>query len=155
MVFYYGHVASLYVNKMLLAGLINKGINKEFENIFETGVDEMTWDVNTQDGKINWPTREEVSAYREEVYNLVTDIINKNEQLFTTKISNKTPLDKTPLWSLLMSFEHERIHLETSSVLIRETTIEHIRNPKYFTEPTHHQQENKLPRVKIDARFWQ
>ena len=51
LIFYYGHVASFYVNKMLLAGLIDKGINKEFENIFETGVDEMTWDANTQDGK--------------------------------------------------------------------------------------------------------
>ena len=149
-IFYYGHVASLYVNKMLLAGLIDKGINKEFENIFETGVDEMTWDINTQDNKINWPTLEEVSAYREKVYNLVTNIINNNEQLFTTKISDETPLDETPLWSLLMSFEHERIHLETSSVLIREMQIEQVRNPKYFTKPTHHQKENKLPQVKID-----
>ena len=30
LIFYYGHVASFYVNKMLLAGLINKGVNKEF-----------------------------------------------------------------------------------------------------------------------------
>ena len=145
LIFYYGHVASLYINKMLLAGLIDEGVNKEFENIFEIGVDEMTWDVNTQDNKINWPTLEEVFAYREKVYNLVTDIINKNDQLFTKKIS-----DKSPLWSLLMSFEHERIHLETSAVLIREMQINQVRNPKYFTKPNHYQKENKLPRVKID-----
>ena len=29
-----------------------------------------------------------------------------------------------PLWGLVMGFEHDRIHLETSSVLFRETPIE-------------------------------
>lgn len=145
LIFYYGHVASLYVNKMLVAGLINKSVNKKFEKIFETGVDEMTWDVDTKDNKINWPSLEEVTFYRKEVYNLVTEIINKSDKLFSKKISQKSQL-----WSLLMSFEHERIHLETSSVLIREMPIDQVRNPKYFTKSKYIQKENNFPRVKID-----
>jgi len=35
-----------------------------------------------------------------------------------------------PMWSLFMGFEHERIHLETSSVLFRETPIELVQRPK-------------------------
>jgi 5-histidylcysteine sulfoxide synthase len=145
LIFYYGHVASLYVNKMLVAGLINKTINKEFERIFETGVDEMTWDADTKDNEINWPNLEKVTFYRKEVYNLVTEIINKSDKLFSKEIS-----DKNQLWSILMSFEHERIHLETSSVLIREMQIDQVRNPKYFLKPKHLQKENNFPRVKND-----
>ena len=34
-----------------------------------------------------------------------------------------------PLWALFMGFEHERIHLETSSVLIRELPVDLVRRP--------------------------
>lgn len=145
LIFYYGHVASLYVNKMLVARLINDPVNKEFEKIFETGVDEMTWDVNTKTNKINWPSLEEVESYREQVYNLVTEVINKNDKLFSEEIS-----EHNAIWSILMSFEHERIHLETSSVIIREMEINQIRNPNYFSQPKHHQPENNFPIVAID-----
>ena len=33
----------------------------------------------------------------------------------------------SPAWSLAMGFEHERIHLETSSVLIRELPLEYVK----------------------------
>ena len=35
-----------------------------------------------------------------------------------------------PLWSLFLGFEHERIHLETSSVLMRELPLEWMRKPE-------------------------
>lgn len=145
MIFYYGHVGSFYVNKMLLAALIRNPVNKEFEKIFETGVDEMTWDVSTKENNINWPSLKAVKSYRKEVYNLVTDVINKSEELFAKKIS-----EKNPLWSLLMSFEHERIHLETSSALIREMDIDYVRKPKVFAQLSHLQQANQFPVAKID-----
>src|SRR5690606_4842056 len=31
-----------------------------------------------------------------------------------------------PWWTLIMGIEHERIHLETSSVLIRQHALEHV-----------------------------
>lgn len=43
-IFYYGHPAVLYVNKLRVAGLLVRPVCAEFELIFETGVDEMRWD---------------------------------------------------------------------------------------------------------------
>ena len=34
-----------------------------------------------------------------------------------------------PLWALFMAFEHERIHLETSSILMRELPAPLVRTP--------------------------
>src|SRR5690606_14993229 len=35
----------------------------------------------------------------------------------------------SPGWALVMCFEHERIHLETSSVLMREMPLKYLRRP--------------------------
>jgi hypothetical protein len=40
-IFYYGHTACLYVNKLRLNGVLSKPVNAYFESIFEIGVDEM------------------------------------------------------------------------------------------------------------------
>ena len=37
-----------------------------------------------------------------------------------------------PLWALFLSFEHERIHLETSSILIRELPVDLVEYPEYW-----------------------
>ena len=42
--FYLGHTAAFFVNKLFLAKVINARINPEFESIFAIGVDEMSWD---------------------------------------------------------------------------------------------------------------
>ena len=39
-------------------------------------------------------------------------------------------------WAIFMCFEHERIHLETSSVLIRELPLHCVRHPEYL--PPYH-----------------
>ena len=44
LVFYVAHPAVVFVNKMMLAGLIKERVNPTFEALFETGVDEMSWD---------------------------------------------------------------------------------------------------------------
>jgi hypothetical protein len=36
-----------------------------------------------------------------------------------------------PLWIVMMGIEHERIHLETSSVLIRELPLHMLNTPPY------------------------
>lgn len=43
-IFYYGHTACLYVNKLRVSGVLDKPVNPYFESIFEVGVDEMLWD---------------------------------------------------------------------------------------------------------------
>lgn len=37
MIFYYGHTAVLYVNKLRVAGLLQDGIDQFIEQLFETG----------------------------------------------------------------------------------------------------------------------
>jgi hypothetical protein len=40
-IFYYGHVAVFYVNKLRVAGIHSGPVNDYFEQIFEVGVDEV------------------------------------------------------------------------------------------------------------------
>ncbi len=44
LIFYLGHTATFFVNKLMLAGLLEQRINPGFESIFAVGVDEMSWD---------------------------------------------------------------------------------------------------------------
>lgn len=112
LIFYFGHTATFFVNKLLLSKLISERINPDFESLFAVGVDEMSWDdLNEQ--HYDWPTPQQVLAYRQQVRELVLKIID------TAPLS--LPIDwNHPWWSILMGIEHERIHLETSSVLIRQ-----------------------------------
>ncbi|EGD81071.1 generic methyltransferase [Salpingoeca rosetta] len=125
-IFYYAHPASVYVNKCRVAGLISKPINEYYEHIFETGVDEMQWD-DLSKNDMRWPTVDEVKAYRQEVYNTVVDII-ENHPAFETI----DQLEASPFWAVVMGTEHEKIHLETSSVLMRELPLELVRPPEHF-----------------------
>jgi len=43
-IFYYGHTAYFYVNKLKLFKAIDEGINPKIESMFAVGVDEMSWD---------------------------------------------------------------------------------------------------------------
>ncbi len=125
MVFYYAHPPALYVNKLRVAGLISHAINPEFEALFETGVDEMRWD-EMHEGKEDWPDTQAVRAYRQEIYELVKRII----AMETSLSDHRMPITTAhPGWALIMGFEHERIHLETSSVLMRELPLECVEKP--------------------------
>ena len=126
LVFYYGHPASLYINKLRVAGVIDEGIDAHYEVLFETGVDEMSWDDLSQ-SSVAWPAVREVHAYRQRVYSTVRSLIESHEGL----ADGHAPIEQSsPLWSLVMSFEHERIHLETSSVLMREMAQPLLRRPE-------------------------
>lgn len=123
MIFYYGHPAALYVNKLRVAGLLKSPINAYFETLFETGVDEMSWD-DLSKNMMHWPSVEEVTEYRREVYNVITNLINNlsDESCHMIDINH-------PLWALVLAFEHERIHIETSSVLIAELPSKYVKFP--------------------------
>ena len=145
LIFYYGHVAALYINKAIVAGLITNQIDKNLEKLLEVGVDEMTWDVDTKDNKIDWPELEDVIDYRKKAYQLITKTILENDELFNKKVDQDNPL-----WAILMSFEHERIHLETSSVLIRELDIKSVQYPEMFERYSYLHGTNKNPEVGVD-----
>jgi DinB superfamily len=128
MIFYYGHTASLYVNKLRVAGLLKDPIDPYFEVLFETGVDEMSWD-DLSKNRMQWPAVSEVHAYRKKVYSRVSELIQSLSEKDLATVNQKSPL-----WALFMGFEHERIHLETSSVLITELPPTMVKFPRGFPD---------------------
>ena len=91
----------------------------------------MSWD-DLSKNKMPWPSVEDVHAYRKEVYSTVTKVISS---LTNEQCENLT--QNSPLWALVMGFEHERIHLETSSYLISELPIKYVQHPAHF--PPYHE----------------
>ncbi|MGD9969211.1 MAG: 5-histidylcysteine sulfoxide synthase [Sulfuricurvum sp.] len=123
MIFYFGHTAVFYINKLVIAGVLKERINPAFESIFAVGVDEMSWDEES--GRFNWPEVDEVRRYRNEVRRVVDEVI--------TTLEMELPVDQhSPFWAIWMGIEHERIHIETSSVLHRQMPIEYIRAIETF-----------------------
>jgi 5-histidylcysteine sulfoxide synthase/putative 4-mercaptohistidine N1-methyltranferase len=120
LIFYFGHTATFFVNKLLMAKLIPERINPRFEAIFAVGVDEMSWD-DLNDAHYDWPAVAEVKAYRDEVRAVVTRIIKESTYAEPMGWDN-------PWWAILMGVEHELIHLETSSVLIRQHRLDRVRS---------------------------
>lgn len=120
LIFYYGHVAAFYINKLRNAGLYSEVINPTFENLFAVGVDPSTKDDLE---KYGWPQYEKVVEFRTSIFDAIFGVINSED------LPSEINWD-SPYWSILMSIEHERIHFETSSVLIRQYTSELIRKPE-------------------------
>ena len=125
LIFYYGHTATFFINKLILANIIKQRVNAKFESIFAIGVDEMSWDdLNSR--HYTWPTYEETKAYRDEVKQIVLDLID-NLEFFM-------PINwDSAMWIILMGIEHENIHIETSSVLLRELDIKFLKSQEIFT----------------------
>ncbi|MFT5852554.1 MAG: hypothetical protein ACI87J_002532, partial [Colwellia sp.] len=44
LIFYFGHTATFFINKLLLGKYINKRVNTKLEAVCAVGVDEMSWD---------------------------------------------------------------------------------------------------------------
>lgn len=119
LIFYLGHTASFYINKLTIARLVDTRINPRYESMFAIGVDEMSWD-DLNEENYDWPTVDEVRAYRREVRDFVTKIIRE------LPLSLPITWD-SPFWVIMMGIEHQRIHLETSSVIIRRMAIDELR----------------------------
>ena len=115
LIFYYGHTAVFFINKLNVAKLIDERIDPHIESTVAIGVDEMSWD-DLNDGRYEWPTPAEVKAYRDKTRAIV--------DRFIRECDFQMPIDwQSPMWIVLMAIEHERIHLETTSVLIRELPL--------------------------------
>lgn len=116
--FYLGHTAAFYINKLFLSKVIDQRVNPRFESIFAIGVDEMSWD-DLDNNHYDWPPVNDVRAYRDEVKKVILNIIDSTDLVL--------PIDwDSPYWIIMMCIEHERIHLETSSVLIRQLPLEDL-----------------------------
>jgi len=119
LIVYVSHTAVFFVNKLLLAGLIDARVNPRFESIFSVGVDEMSWD-DLDERLYDWPPVADVFAYRRQVRAVVEHVI--------ASAPLRLPITwEDPFWTILMGIEHERIHLETSSVLIRQLPLASVR----------------------------
>ncbi len=143
LIFYYGHTATFFINKLLIANIIKNRVNEQYESIFAIGVDEMSWD-DLNHKHYTWPTYEQTKAYRDEVKQIVLDLIDNLE--FTLPINWDSPM-----WIILMGIEHENIHIETSSVLIRELDIKFLKKEEVFTyanEASNTYPKNELLNVK-------
>ncbi len=119
LIFYLGHTASFYINKLSSAQIISKRINPRFEAMFAIGVDEMSWD-DLDEANYDWPSVTEVKEYRQQVRQRVDQVI--------TELPLQLPIDwDSPFWTIMMGIEHQRIHLETSSVIIRRLPLAQVR----------------------------
>ena len=118
LIFYYGHTATFYINKLILGKYIDKRINEKLEAICAVGVDEMSWD-DLDSSHYDWPAVDEVREYRHQVSELICSLIDS--------MSLTLPITQDSLaWIILMGSEHERIHLETSSVIMRMLSLDDL-----------------------------
>ena len=130
LIFYFGHTATFFINKFLLAGLIEQRIDPRLESMFAVGVDEMSWD-DLDDTRYAWPSVAEVADYRKKMRAMVDKVIRSTA--FCLPIGWKDPM-----WAVLMGIEHERIHLETSSVLMRQHALEYVQPHPAWRPCTEH-----------------
>jgi 5-histidylcysteine sulfoxide synthase len=123
LIFYLGHSAVFYINKLIQVGLLQKPLNPNYEILFEVGVDPASpEELDQAIAHCEWPEVAEVWQYREQAYQVISDLIQ------TTAID--LPIHQNhPLWALMMGLEHQRIHVETSSMLVRQLPVERVKRP--------------------------
>ncbi len=124
LIFYYGHTATFFINKLIIARVIDTRINPKYESMFAVGVDEMSWD-DLDERHYDWPTPRQVKAYRDQARAVVDNLIQT--------LPLTLPITwESPWWAIMMGIEHERIHLETSSVLIRQLPIDQVQQLSFW-----------------------
>ncbi len=124
MIFYFGHTATFFINKLINMNIINERINPNFESMFAVGVDEMSWD-DVESSNYNWAEVSEVREYRDKVKEVVDNLIS------TLPLTLPIAQD-SDMWIILMGIEHERIHIETSLVLHRQMPLEFVKSVDEF-----------------------
>jgi len=120
LIFYFAHPAVFYVNKLTAGRHIPARLDSRLEAMMAVGVDEMSWDdLNTT--HYEWPSVATVRRYRAAVRELVDEFIQS--------MPLELPIAwNAPAWVILMGIEHERIHLETSSVIMRQMPLAELRH---------------------------
>jgi 5-histidylcysteine sulfoxide synthase len=144
LVFYLGHTAVFYINKLITANLLKEEdrLDPWVESICAVGVDEMSWDdklieieaccdSKEDDKKIGtnaWPTIDRVYKYRDHLKEKMNQIIENFD------LSDYIPEEahKHKVWAILMGIEHEGIHLTTSCPIIRQLPLEMVNKVEEF-----------------------
>ncbi|XP_060556826.1 uncharacterized protein LOC132717387 isoform X2 [Ruditapes philippinarum] len=95
-------------------------------------------------GSYQWPSVEETVLYRQQVRQIILDIID------TTPLELPITME-SKWWAVLMGMEHERIHVETSSVLIRQLPVDMVTKPDGWTyapkQVSNTPKENRMLRI--------
>lgn len=124
LIFYLGHSAVFYINKLIQVDLLKTRLNPDYERLFEIGVDPATpEELHAATAAIQWPEVESVWQYRDRVYETIANLIN-------TAAFDLPITQDSPWWALMMGIEHSRIHFETSSMLIRQFPIDRLQRPQ-------------------------
>lgn len=124
LIFYLGHSAVFYINKLIRVGLIINRINPTFEILFEIGVDPEKPDhiagifTNLKQVDVS-----QVWQYRQRVYECICELIQSLDINYPINSEHS-------LWALMMAIEHQYIHIETSSMLLRQLPVERLLRPK-------------------------
>lgn len=124
LIFYLGHSAVFYINKLVRVGLFTDRINPHFESLFEIGVDpEKPDEIESIFDNLRQADVADVWAYRQQVYDRISEFINN--------MAIALPIHQEHLlWALMMAIEHQYIHIETSSMLIRQLPVEKLQHPE-------------------------
>jgi len=124
LIFYLGHSAVFYINKLVRVGLITTRINPDFEVLFEIGVDpEKPDDISGIFTSLRQAEVNAVWEYRQQVYDRISEFIHN--------MAIALPINQEhPLWGLMMAIEHQYIHIETSSMLIRQLPVDQLQRPE-------------------------
>jgi 5-histidylcysteine sulfoxide synthase/putative 4-mercaptohistidine N1-methyltranferase len=125
LIFYFAHPAVFYVNKLTAGRHIPARLDARLEAMMAVGVDEMSWDdLNTE--HYDWPAVATVRRYRAALRELIDEFIQT--------MPLQLPIQwNSPAWIVLMGIEHERIHLETSSVIMRQMPLDDLRRGAELT----------------------
>eukprot|EP00501_MAST-03F_sp_TOSAG23-6_P002313 GSMAST32.ASY1.ANO1.2415.1 assembled CDS len=134
-IFYYGHTPCLYINKLRVAGRIHLETSSVLFR--ETP-------LNNVQIPPEWPDVHPSADNK---------CCTSSPKVVRSNWANLVTFHRMPMWSLFMGFEHERIHLETSSVLFRETPLNNVQIPPEWPD-VHPSADNKCctssPKVGVD-----
>ncbi|MBD2316768.1 5-histidylcysteine sulfoxide synthase [Phormidium tenue] len=125
LIFYLGHSAVFYINKLVKVSLLDQRLNPDFERLFEIGVDpEKPEEIANIFDNLRQAEVTAVWQYRDQVYNVISELINNLKNI-------DLPINSEhPLWALMMAIEHQYIHIETSSMLIRQLPVDQLQRPE-------------------------
>jgi 5-histidylcysteine sulfoxide synthase len=125
LIFYLGHSAVFYINKLIRVGLLEQRLNPHFERLFEIGVDpEKPEEIANIFDNLRQAEVTAVWQYRDQVYNAISELIDNLKNI-------DPPINpEHQLWALMMAIEHQYIHIETSSMLIRQLPVDQLQRPE-------------------------
>ena len=142
-IFYLGHTATFYMNKFILGKFVKNRIDPLIEMQTAVGVDEMSWDDLDTD-HYAWPSADECRKEPKLAHEFLTRVVEYRVKLraLVNDLIDHTPLTmpikENDFWYIiLMGIEHDRIHLETSSVILRQAPLSVMRPSPHFQSCPH------------------